>query len=100
MLLKTNYIPRRKTKMKKKLTMENIKEFGKKHSKGLMISGCITGGLIIGYFIGSGSCEMRIASGLDKMYDAGLIDWKVPDGDGFRVVDADEFADYLEAHKE
>lgn len=86
--------------MKKKLTMENIKEFGKKHSKGLIVSGCITGGLIIGYFVGSVSSEIRIGSGLEKMHDLGLIGWKVPDGDGFRDVDTEEFAKYLTDHKE
>jgi len=77
--------------------IEKAKDFGKKHKKGLTIFGVGTG-LVIAFIAGEKYDQMCVADGLEKIDKAGLVDWKIPDGDGFKVVDAKECAIYIHEH--
>lgn len=77
--------------------IEKAKNFGKEHKKALTIIGVGTG-LIIAFIAGEKYDNYCVADGLNKVDKAGLIDWKVPDGDDFKVVSVKEFDNYIQEH--
>ena len=74
-------------------------DFVQEHKKALTIVGVGTG-LVVAFIAGEKYSEYLIGDGLSKVDAAGLVDWKIPDGDGFKIVDAKEFATYISDHQD
>ena len=77
--------------------IEKAKNFGKEHKKVLTIVGVGTG-LVIAFIAGEKYDNLCVANGLEKIDKAGLIDWKIPDGDGFKVSNVTEVTKYINEH--
>lgn len=77
--------------------IKKAKDFGKEHKKALTIVGVGTG-LVIAFIAGETYDNICVSNGLEKIDKAGLVDWKVPDGDDFKVVSVKEFVKYIQEH--
>lgn len=77
--------------------IKKAKDFGKEHKKALTIVGVGTG-LVIAFIAGEKFDNICVAHGLEKFDKAGLVDWKIPDDDGFKVVSAKELGEYIQEH--
>lgn len=74
-------------------------DFVQEHKKPLTIIGIGTG-LVVAFIAGEKYSEYCIGDGFNKIDAAGLVDWKIPDGDGFKVVEAKELATYISEHQD
>lgn len=85
--------------------MKNVlskgKVFAEKHKDQIIIIGYTGAGLLAlaaAFRFGEDYALACTSRGLEKCVDRGLIEFHIPDGDGFKVVDMKEATQYLTDH--
>lgn len=76
------------------------KRFGKRHKKGLIIAGVVTG-LIITFIAGEKYALDKAQAGIDMIDKAGLLDLKILRDDGnYDIVSQKEFCNWLAENRD